>query len=193
LARQFLDDALLLLDLPASFGNLFGVPLRQGSIFPDALVVDQNHFPRVVQLALRLRARFHGGANFPLRIQHALAQKDVALLHLRDLGPQRIQLAAELRELGFDLGHAGIHGLEMIRGREHVQPAEFLFEGLVPSGLAGLALKGPDLTFDFADDIRQAQQVGFRLLQFAQRFLLVRLELRDAAGFLEDFAPILGA
>ncbi len=86
----------------------------------------------------------------------------------------------------------GVENVEVFAGRVDVELVQFVAEGLVGSGFAGLSLERADLPFHFADDVGEAQQVGLGVLELAEGFLLVGLELGDAAGFLENRAPVFG-
>jgi hypothetical protein len=49
------------------------------------------------------------------------------------------------------------------------------------------------LALHFLDDVAEAQQIRFGVLQLAQGLFLVGLVLADAAGFLEHLAAVVGA
>ncbi len=71
-----------------------------------------------------------------------------------------------------------------------VQVLQLLHELLVAARLPGLALERTDLPFHLADEVRDAQKILFRVFELPQRFLLLRLELRDAGGFLKNHPAI---
>ena len=73
-----------------------------------------------------------------------------------------------------------------------VEPAQLVAQLLVLLGLADLALERADLALHLAEDVRLAEEVLLGLLDLAQGFLAVGLELRDAGGLLEDGAAVLG-
>ena len=58
----------------------------------------------------------------------------------------------------------------------------------IARGLAGLALQAGKLAFDFADDVFQARQVGFRGAQAQFGLVAALMQAANAGGFLQDGA-----
>ena len=73
-------------------------------------------------------------------------------------------------------------------GIEHEDiPVQFL----PAAGLRGLPLRGSHLALQLGEDVIDAQEVGFRVLQLAEGLALLCLALGDPGGFLEDLAAVL--
>ena len=95
-----------------------------------------------------------------------------------DRGEQLIAFGGELDEFSMAevrVEYAGVGG-----------------ECLIAAGFRDLALERVHAALLFGEHIRNAQQVGFGVFEFAQRFLFLALELRDAGGFFEHRAAFLG-
>ena len=80
---------------------------------------------------------------------------------------------------------------DFVAGYENVETAHLVAQLLVALGLAHLTLERADLALHFAQDVRLAQKVLLRLLDFADRLLAVCLELRDSGSLLEHRAAVL--
>ena len=67
---------------------------------------------------------------------------------------------------------------------------ELLLVGDVPLGLRRLTLERTDVPLDLGDDVAHAQQVLLRELHLPLGLLLLRLELGDAGGLLDEHPPV---
>ena len=93
-------------------------------------------------------------------------------------------------DLGFEIGNLGAKQIVFVAGEARVERFELVEEFLVAPRLAGLTLEGNDLALDLFDDVGDADEVGFGILEFAESFLLLELVLVDAGGFFEDGAAV---
>ena len=98
----------------------------------------------------------------------------------------------ELGDLRFEIGDFGLEQIVLVAREAGVERLELVEQFLVAAGLAGLALERNDLAFDFLDDVGDADEVGFGVLEFAEGLFLLVLVLVDARGFLEDRAAVFG-
>ncbi len=85
-----------------------------------------------------------------------------------------------------------VKALDALLGDVNIESAQFIAQLFVLLCLADLTLEGRDLALHFAQDVRFAQQILLGLVDLAQRFLAVRLELGNARGLLENRATVLG-
>ncbi len=90
--------------------------------------------------------------------------------------------------LGFFAGEIG----EVLVGEVGVEGAGVFEEGLVAAGFGGLALEGAHLAFHFGDDVGDAEEVGFGVVELAEGFFFLGFEFGDAGGFFEDSAAVFG-
>ena len=63
---------------------------------------------------------------------------------------------------------------------------------MVAAGFGGLALEGAHLAFHFGDDVGDAEEVGFGVVELAEGFFFLGFEFGDAGGFFEDSAAVFG-
>ncbi len=139
------------------------------------LVVAPLHFGQHGRLRVVLLPRaLDGGFDRPLLRQRGL-QRKVTLAQDR------------LARARFALDFA-----QLEREQFGVRLPFFLLQRLVAARGGGLALQVTQLLFDFVTQVGQARQVFARLRDAAFRFLAALLVARDARGFLEEGAHVVG-
>ncbi len=70
------------------------------------------------------------------------------------------------------------------------QMLQFALDLLVALRLTSLTLKGSNATLDFAHQIGHSKQILFSMIQFAQGFLFLHLELGDPGSFFENDSSV---
>ena len=89
------------------------------------------------------------------------------LFLLGDLGRERFGLSNKAGDLGFEIGNFRAEPIVLVAREARVERLELVEEFLVTPRLAGLTLERNDLAFDFLDDVGDADEVGFGVLEFA--------------------------
>jgi len=112
-------------------------------------------------------------------------------LGLGDKLLMRHQLLAERVDRRVQLADADIERGETAAREENIEAAQLVAQLAILLRFARLALERADLAFDLADHVGETQQIRFGLIDLAQRFFAVSLELGDAGGLLENRAAVL--
>jgi len=121
-----------------------------------------------VGLALEFVILRDGGIDGLLDFAERPAEIGDLLFLLGDLRVERIGLMDEIGDFGFEAGEFGVEEIVLVARETGIEGLELVEQLLVAAGFAGLALERDDLAFDFLDDIGDADEVGFRVLEFAE-------------------------
>ena len=160
--------------------------------FDDALGIGRHALLMTVGLALEIVIAGNGVIDRALDFAERAAEIGDLLFLLGDLGGERVGLLDEIGDLGLQIGEFRVQKIVLVAGEAGIDRLELVEQLLVAAGFAGLALERDDLAFDFLDDVGDADEVGFRVLEFAERLFLLVLVFVDARGFFEDRAAIFG-
>ena len=173
------------------FGNLgqrLEVLLLQ---FLEALFVELDARLMAFALGLELHALLLRGGDLMLQRRELFAKLENLVLTAQDVGGARLDLVAKLLGGRLTLGDLGLQHVELMSSELRVEMLQLRGDLFVSARLAGLTLQRTNLPLHLSNEIGDAQQVLVGVLQLAEGFFLLRLELRDARRFLEHHPAIL--
>ena len=126
-------------------------------------------------------------------------------MFVSDLGFERVECRSGTFELSrfpgkgsfvlagpaLELGEACVGGPQLLATEPTAEGQQLGAHVVVTGGIVRLALEGPDLAFELAEDVLQALHVTVGPLESAQRAVLAKAVLEDAGGFLDDGTMVL--
>ncbi len=159
--------------------------------FTEPFFVEMNAAFLMINLALEFQPALLHLVDLMLQGRKLVPQLRDLLLMPQHTGGNRFDFHAQLFRRALALVDFALQHVKLMPRELRVQMLQLLHELFVAARLPGLALERTDLPFHLADEVRDAQKILFRVFELPQRFLLLRLELRDAGGFLKNHPAIL--
>ncbi len=160
--------------------------------FLEAFLVELDAVFVAFRLVAELEATLLGLIDFVFQFRELVAELEDFVLAAENAVGGFLQFSAELFEAGFAFGDFGLEDIELVAGELGFEVLEFFLDGAEAFGFSGLALERADLAFDFADEVGDAEEVLFRMFEFAEGLAFLGFEAGDAGGFLEDHTTIFG-
>ncbi len=160
--------------------------------FGDTLGIGRHPLLVTVGFALEIVIAGDGVVDRALDFAERPAEIGDLLFLLGDLGGERVGLVDKVGDLGFEAGEFRVEEIVLVAREAGIERLELVEQLLITAGFAGLALERDDLTFDFLDDVGDADEIRLGVLEFAEGLFFLVLVLVDARGFFEDGAAIFG-
>src|SRR5439155_1248498 len=137
--------------------------------FLDTLVVETDFAFGGLDARMKVLGLLAQGVDAAVHLMVGLAGFDRFGFALVNAALQILALPDEDFDLIFRLGFFREEFAVMAMTQMGVENAQILVESLVAAGLLRLALETANLARHFGDDVRDAQEVGLGVFQFAQR------------------------
>ena len=189
----FGDRRRFLLRGAAAFLGLRDVRERLGVLrcqFAQAFLVELNPALVPVHFALQFQSALLLRGDFVLQFRKPFAQLRDFVFKTQHVGGTLFDFVPQFFDGGLLPGNFRLQDVELMPRELRVEVLKFRLNLFVAARLAGLALERPDLPLHFADEVGHAQKILLGVFEFAERFLFLTLELRDARGFLENHPAV---